>query len=329
MSQALSAYGGYSANTLALYQKMKSQAYDAENGLSQQGSLSTLSTLAQNSSPLNLLSQSSQATTGGSITEELSSLIRLTRYAMDQMGLESDSKITFSALNDYCQSVQDKFSAAVEEGLSGLQVDFSNLSLSLSKNGTLSAQSSSPVNAALAQIVLDSHPNFASSLTGAFSKSGISLGNGASIMIQSDGKMTSVPDNATCQAVLDSEAELGALIASSLQSERVDPKLDFSLKTNEDDSVTVNCADAKYSSLIQAFFQENPSLISDYQRSDVLSKIEEVRKSMQLSPSDMRTRLQLESMVAWWDSSEQSSTSSFGIYSGGAFSQLHGINLNV
>ena len=327
MSGAITAYGTY-ANPISCYGKVKSQADETEENGSQLLAKAQSETKKTKQS-MNLLSQASQFSSDGSVTDQLSSLVRLTRYAMDSMGLAKDSKVTFSQLQNYCDEVQEKFQSAVKDGLAALSVDLGNVSFFMSDNGVITAHSASKVNEALAQLALDSDPQAVKALHNALLTIGVGE-KGLNFSLASDGSITTLGESASQQSVLDSQHVTAAKLVSRLTSQRVDPNIGFSLQCNDDDSLSVNCSDSQYASVLQAFFEENSSLVADYQRSEALSKIEDARKYMRLSPSDMRTRLQLESLASWWDSSgESSSQSSFGMYSGGLFTQCNGINLNV
>ncbi len=69
---------------------------------------------------------------------------------------------------------------------------------------------------------------------------------------------------------------------------------------------------------VQRFFDEHPEMVKKYRQIETLSGIDDARKAMQISPSDMRKRIQIESMSAWWAG-----------YAGGNLSLLTGLNLNI
>ena len=79
---------------------------------------------------------------------------------------------------------------------------------------------------------------------------------------------------------------------------------------------------------IQQFFNDNPKLVKQYQQIEALSGLDDARKAMQVSPSEMRKRIQVESMAAWWSGSG-SASSYFGSYSEGNMSVLAGLNRSV
>ncbi len=282
------------------------------------------------SSLVNSLSGQMQNTSSSSLADQLSGLVRLTRYAMDEMGLAEDSRVTFSRLQEYCDQVQERFSQSVKDGLGALHVDPNNVTYTLDGQGNLTCHSADKTVEALAQLACDDMHKDLQKLASQLKASGLSLDSGISFSLDGQGNVTGLGESANYQDILASQKQSFANLSSHLATAHVDTNIDFSLKVNADDSVSVNCADSKYTKVLQAFFNENSEIVSDYQRSEALSQIEQARKFMSLSPKDARTRLQLESMAAWWDTQQTSSSpSSFGLYNNGSFSRLSGLNLSV
>ncbi|MDR2054772.1 MAG: hypothetical protein LBQ10_02755 [Desulfovibrio sp.] len=72
---------------------------------------------------------------GLSMTEQVSSMVELTRYAMDAMGLAADSRVTFSQLAKYREQLQDEFNQGVSDGLKALGItDPDSLQFTLQSN---------------------------------------------------------------------------------------------------------------------------------------------------------------------------------------------------
>lgn len=112
-----------------------------------------------------------------------------------------------------------------------------------------------------------------------------------------------------------------------MESLGIDPNANFSLQVNPDGSVSI-ISDSPDRDKIQKFFDENPALIKKFLQIDALSGIDDARKAMQIAPNEMRKRIQIESMAAWWAGSNDAS-SYFGNYANGNLSMLSGLNLNV
>jgi hypothetical protein len=164
-----------------------------------------------------------------SMTEQVSSMLELTRYAMDAMGLAADSRVTFSQIVKYREQLQSEFTQSVNDGLKALGI--------------------------------------------------------------------ADPDS-----------------------------LKFTLQTNDDGTVSV-AGESQDRDKIQNFFDNNPELLKKYRQIEALNGIDAARKALEIAPGELRKRIQIESMAAWWDSSG-SSASSFGLYSDG-LSLLDGIDITA
>lgn len=197
----------------------------AQGQLGSYGSNTARTSGAATSGNGNATAQSSQQ----SLTSQLGGLVSLTRYAMDAMGLASDSRVTFTHLTNYQAQVEEEFNKTLKECLQ---------------------------------------------------KQGIS----------------EIPD--------------------------------FTLQLNDDGTATVYSGNESKDA-IQKVFDENPDLIKAYQKIEALSGIEKAREAMQIAPSEMRKRIQIEAMASWWDQANSSGGSSFSNYSNGSLSLLQGVNLSV
>lgn len=365
-----------------------------------------------------------------SMTNQLSSMVELTKYAMDAMGLSSDSRVTFNQITKYREQLQNEFSASVKNGLAGIGIDDINgLSFSLDKNGKLTAASDDASDRKAAQAWLDANPALGKDLRKALTDAGIDAESAVDLRVGSGGKLSVINTTADnmqsalnsnadltndlraalkkmgvdmtnglnfklddegnlavgndveqaeainqwlkenpkladavkaqlekrdvdasavslrlnseapvqisvnnaglndIQAVLDKQGEAGKKLHDGLDSLGVDPNIKFSIQVNDDGSVTV-ISDHADRDKVQQFFDDNPDLIKKYRQIETLSGIDDARKAMQVSPTAMRKRIQIESMAAWWADSG-SASSYFGNYSGGNLSLLSGLNLNV
>lgn len=365
-----------------------------------------------------------------SMTSQISSMVELTKYAMDAMGLASDSRVTFSQIAKYREQLQNEFSTAVRDGLSGTGIaDLSGLSFSLDKDGRISAIGANAADRKAAQAWLDANPSLGQdvrralddagiettgtvdfrlsssgrmsvintatdsvqkaldakgsltdSLRTALEEMGVSLdtplefgldaegvltvkgqhdsaeainqwladnpelaeavgdalkkanaeASAASLRLGKDGGIRVDVNNAELndiQAVFDKNGETGKKIASGLDGLGVDQNISFSLQIDADGNLKV-ISDHPDRDKVQRFFDENPELVKKYRQIETLSGIDDARKAMQISPSAMRKRIQIESMASWWADSG-SASSFFGAYSDGNLSLMSGLNLSV
>ncbi|WP_165077217.1 MULTISPECIES: hypothetical protein [unclassified Desulfovibrio] len=367
---------------------------------------------------------------GASMTNQISSMVELTKYAMDAMGVGSNSRVTFSQITRYREQLQSEFSQAVKDGLaqSGIS-DLSGLSFELGKDGNLSAIGANANDRKAAQAWLDANPALGKDLRAALGEAGVDAETPVQFRLSSTGRMSVINTTAaSIQSALDGKAELtkdlraglsklgvsldtplefgfdtegklavkgtpdagasinqwlednpeladalkkelekqnvdtsamslrlgaegslqvsvsnaavndiqsvldqnsaaGKKLASGLDSLGIDPNINFSIQIGDDGSLTV-VSDHPDRDKVQRFFDENPELVKKYRQIETLSGIDDARKAMQLAPSDMRKRIQIESMASWWADSG-SASSYFGAYSGGNLSVLSGLNLSV
>lgn len=367
---------------------------------------------------------------GTSMTNQLSSMVELTKYAMDAMGVTGNSRVTFSQITRYREQLQSEFSAAVKSGLAGTGIsDLSGLAFSLDKDGKLSATGANAQDRKTAQAWLDANPGLGNELRAALQDAGVDAATPVEFRLSASGRMSVVnsagdsiqaaldgaadltkdlragldslgisltaslefsfdddgnlavkggheaadsinqwlkenpgladavkeelkkknvdttavslrlntegsvqitvnnSDLNDIQAVLDENGDTGKKLAAGLDGLGVDPDINFSIQIGDDGSLTV-VSDHPDRDKVQRFFDENPDIVKKYRQIETLAGIDDARRAMQLAPSEMRKRIQIESMASWWADSG-SANSYFGAYSGGDLSLLSGLNLSV
>lgn len=316
----MSSVSGISSYTSALYQWQNQKLSTSTSGSSSSSSKSSSSKLNQ------LLS-------GKSMSTQLSSMVELTKYAMDAMGLDSNSRVTFSQITKYREKLNSEFNAAVKEGLEKLGVkDPSSVTFTLAADGSLTATSANATDQANVQAWLKGNAAIGKDLRTAMTAAGISSSTSVAMTVDSTGKLTAASSTdsaskAAIQAVLDNST-LGKTLNTGMNSLAVSSDAKFTLKTNADGSISVESADAATKAAVQKFFDNNPTLVKKFGQIQALSGLDDARKSLQVSPSDLRKRIEVESMAAWWSGSG-SANNSFGNFANGSLSMLSGLNLNV
>ena len=218
----MSGISGVSDYSTALYLwQQQNQIAENDSG-SQSSAAGVLSGLAA--------SESKGESTGDTLARKLSSLVELVRYAMDDMGLGEDSRVTFSQLTEYRSMVEDDFNA---------------------------------------------------------------------------------------------------LLKSSLEAAGIDPSAKFTLQVNDGGGITVQGADADTVKAVQAVFDGSEDLVKAYKKMEAFSGLDQARKAMQISPTESRRRIQMESIAAWWENSGDSASSWFSAYAEGSLSRMSGLDLSV
>ena len=317
----MSNVSGVNSYTSGLYQWQNQKLSTSTSGSSSSsGSKSSSSSL-------------SQMLSGNSITSQLSSMVDLTKYAMDAMGLESGSRVTFSQITKYREQLNNEFNTAVKDGLSKLGVtDPSSVTFTLGADGSLTATSANATDQTNVQNWLKSNTTIGKDLRTALTAAGVSCSTSVAMTVDSSGKLTAASstdsaNKAAIQAVLDN-SKLGQTLNSGMSSLAVSSDAKFTLQTKSDGSLVVESSDAATKAAVQKFFDNNPTLAKKFGQIQALSGLDDARKSLQVSPSDLRKRIEVESMAAWWSGSGNA-TNSFGSYSNSSLSMLSGLNLSV
>lgn len=365
-----------------------------------------------------------------SMTSQISSMVELTKYAMDQMGLSSDSRVTFSQIGKYRELLQSEFNAGVKKGLeeSGI-ANLSGLGYELDKNGKITVTGENARDRKIAQQWLDANPSYGQALLAnlpaeafdefpaiSFHVSGagtVTVGNSIQEAVQallnqkgdladnarsrmktagidinypveftfdSDGALQVKGDNSQAEAInawlkenpgietevkkalaskgvnlssatvrlgntgalqvsiangalddiqaaFSKSGDIGSKLITGLGNLGIDKNINFGIQIGDDGSFKV-VSDHPDAAKLQQFFDENPELVKKFRQIETLAGIDDARKAMQISPTAMRKRIQIESMSAWWASSGQAN-SYFGNYSNDQLSLLSGLNLKI
>ena len=318
----MSSVSGVNNYTSALYQWQNQKLGAGSTGSS------TSSSSSSKSSANSLLN-------GSTMTDQLSSMVELTKYAMNAMGVSSGSRVTFSQITKYREQLTSEFNKSVQDGLAKLGVsDPTAVTFSLASDGSLTATSANSTDQANVQAWLKDNPKLGKELRQSLTTAGVGATTAVSMKVDSSGKLTAVADSGTdagtntaIQAVLD-QSSLGKTLNDGMKNLAVGTDAKFTIKANEDGSVTIESSDAATKAAVQKFFDNNPALVKKFNQIEALSGLDDARKSMQVSPTALRKRIEVESMAAWWSGSDNAS-SYFGNYSNSNLSMLSGLNVNV
>ncbi len=92
------------------------------------------------------------------LVSQLNGLVSLTRYAMDAMGLSSDSKVTFTQLNKYREQQEEEFNAALKQELAKVNIStIPDFTININDDGTVTINSQSEHREQL-QKIFDENP---------------------------------------------------------------------------------------------------------------------------------------------------------------------------
>jgi len=106
----------------------------------------------------------------------------------------------------------------------------------------------------------------------------------------------------------------------------VDPKIAFHLKENEKGGLTVS-SDHPDKDKVQKYFDDHPELVEKYKEIQILADLEAARKDAGINPAELKKRLQIENMSAWWNA--ESSTTSIMNFSSAGTDWFSGVNTTI
>lgn len=265
------------------------------------------------------------------------------RKALTAAGIDETQGVTFSLLSNGKMTVIDTatksmqtvldanpaLSTQLRDGLAGLEVDLSgSLEFEFSEAGNLVVKGDHP-QAETINEWLASNPDLANKVKENLEKQNNHV-SAASLRLGSDGNIQISVNSAVnndIQAVLDGAMATGKTIYNNLDGLGIDSNIKFSIQLNDDGTVAI-MSDHADKDKVQQFFDSHPELVKKYMQIEALSGIDDARKAMQISPSEMRKRIQIESLMSWW--ADSSSTDSyFGSYANGSLSMYSALNMTV
>lgn len=98
------------------------------------------------------------------------------------------------------------------------------------------------------------------------------------------------------------ESDFTAKVRKDLTDLKIDPKVEFRLVEGSDGGVSVISSHADKAK-IEKYFKDNPSMVTQFQKIQTLTNLEQARKEQKVDPKALRTQLQMESMAMWFDQS--------------------------
>jgi len=96
------------------------------------------------------------------------------------------------------------------------------------------------------------------------------------------------------------EQEFAEQLRKDFESLGIDPKIAFQLKENDAGGLTVS-SDHPDKDKVQKYFDEHPELVNKYKEIQILANLEAARTRMDINPAELKKRLQIENMSAWWN----------------------------
>lgn len=266
------------------------------------------------------------------------------RNGLDELGISEDTsfrlrmdssgiiKVVNTGENKLQKYFDDnkKLGTDIRKDLEALKVDVKTpFQLTMDENGALQVKGDHPDKEKIQQY-FDEHPEVAGQIREQLEEMGLEYGD-VHLAMGTDGAVTAenvvTEDIQKLQQYFNENLSHGKNILEKMNNSGIDPDINFQLTMDEDGNLVV-ISDHPDKDKVQKFFDEHPELAKKYEQIQALANLDSARKAMQISPSAMRKRIQVESLASWWDTSGNS-TSSIGDFMGGDLAFYNGLNSRV
>ncbi|MDE7063948.1 MAG: hypothetical protein K2O70_00530 [Desulfovibrionaceae bacterium] len=251
------------------------------------------------------------------------------RLRMDSSGVVKVMNTGENRLQNYFNENKE-FGTNIWKDLGTLGIDVKKgFQIFMDENGAFKVSGEHPDKEKIQQY-FDEHPELAATIQNELEKlevesADVHLTMGTDGVLQAENIETD--DIKKLQQYFNEHPDYGKNILNGLEKTGVDPNIKFQLTLDKDGKIMV-VSDDPDKDKVQKFFDDHPELTSEYEKIQALANLEAARKSMQISPTALRKRIQVESMAAWWQGSGNT-TSSIGDFVGGDLSFYSGLNSRV
>lgn len=251
------------------------------------------------------------------------------RLRMDSSGIIKVVNTGENKLQKYFDDNKN-FGTDIRKDLETLKVDVKTpFQLTMDENGALQVKGDHPDKEKIQQY-FDEHPEVAGQIREQLEEMGLEYGD-VHLAMGTDGAVSAenvvTEDIKKLQQYFNENLSHGKNILEKMNNSGIDPDINFQLTMDEDGNLVV-ISDHPDKDKVQKFFDEHPELAKKYEQIQALANLDSARKAMQISPSAMRKRIQVESLASWWDTSGNS-TSSIGDFMGGDLAFYNGLNSRV
>lgn len=113
-------------------------------------------------------------------------------------------------------------------------------------------------------------------------------------------------------------------VKKDLRELGVDENVNFRLTSGSGGSGVEVVTDSEDRAVIEKYFKDNPDMVKQFEKLISLNKMEETRKSQNIDVKAIRSRIQMESMTAWY-----SDSNSFMAFTGQGAAYYSGLNALV
>lgn len=221
-----------------------------------------------------------------SMSSQISSMVELTKYAMNAMGLSPDSRVTFSQINKYREQLQSEFNNGVKKGLeaSGIS-DLSALSFTLDKAGKITAIGENAADRKTAQAWLDANPAYGEELLRNMPEDAFESFASIPFTISSTGKIT-VTNQAQqkLQASFNENVDIANNTRKALEEAGISVSWPLELDFDDNGGLVVK-GDDEQAKAVNDWLKENKALENDIKRQLESQKVDASAVSLRLGKS--------------------------------------------
>ena len=155
-----------------------------------------------------------------SMTNQVASMVELTKYAMESMGVSADSRVTFNQITKYREQLLASFNESVKKGFAATGISNpDDITFTLNADGSLSAASPNATDQKNAQAWLDVNPSLGMELRSNLAASGLAENSTVSMKLGDTGKLKIVnTGQAAVQTALDANSDQSVKLQTLLNN---------------------------------------------------------------------------------------------------------------
>lgn len=216
-----------------------------------------------------------------SMTQQISSMVELTKYAMDSMGVSSDSRVTFSQITKFREQLQSEFNAGVRKGIeeSGIS-NLAGISFTIDKNGALTAIGENSADRKAAQTWLDANPSFGKDIVQNLPADAFEDRSEIAFTISSTGRITVThTTQIQIQDYLNKNGDLAENARSRMKTAGVEVKYPLELKFDDEGNLV---AEGDNVDAINSWLKENREIEEAVKKQLEQAKVDSTSVSLRL-----------------------------------------------
>ena len=209
---------------------------------------------------------SATSMSGSGMAGQISSMVALTRYAMEKMGISENGNVTFSQISKYRNELSQSFDTALRAAMSSVGIqNMSGLTFTISGTGDISVQSDNPSDRQAAQSYIDAHPELGRNLIKAISDEGVTLTSAISFRLSGSSFVVLAPEVEDLTVALEKKVGLADTLREGLAALGVPMDGGLRLTFNEDGNLAVD-GEMENAEAVNAWLAEQDELTEELKK---------------------------------------------------------------